>query len=320
MRSLIIVLSMLFWSVTSATAQVGVSIGINVPRYPELVRVPGYPVYYAPGLNANFFFYDGQYWVYERGNWYASPWYNGPWGLVSPITVPLFVLRIPVRYYRAPPAYFYGWRPDGPPHWGHHWGHEWEQQRSGWDRWDRRVVPIPAPLPVYQRHYSGNRYPKGMQQEQIHSQHYRYQPRDPDVRRHDSAYAPQRDSASRGPGQPDAPQKRSQQQFDDQRAFQPSSPQGTSFGRDHQQPQRPREDARRSDPSTTPPRYREWNGQVAVPAPQPQPQHRRERQEQPQARRNQDPVQQGRGPSPDSGREHGKGHDRGQANGQERNR
>ena len=59
MRSLIIVLSMLFWSATSATAQVSVSIGINVPSYPELVRVPGYPVYYAPGLNSNFFFYDG---------------------------------------------------------------------------------------------------------------------------------------------------------------------------------------------------------------------------------------------------------------------
>jgi len=115
------------------------------------------------------------------------------------------------------------------------------------------------------------------------NQHYRYQPRDPEARRHDSAYARQRDSASRGHGQPDAPQKRSQRQLDDQRAFQPSSPQGTSFGRDHQQPQRSREDARRSDPSTTPPRYREWNGQVAVPAPQPQ--HRQERQEQPQARR-----------------------------------
>jgi len=61
MRSLIIVLSILFWSATSATAQVSVSIGINVPSYPELVRVPGYPVYYAPGLNSNFFFYDGSY-------------------------------------------------------------------------------------------------------------------------------------------------------------------------------------------------------------------------------------------------------------------
>lgn len=317
MRSLIIVLAILFWSVTSATAQVSVSIGINVPSYPELVRVPGYPVYYAPALNANFFFYDGQYWVYERGNWYASSWYNGPWGLVSPIAVPLFVLRIPVRYYRAPPAYFSGWRPDGPPHWGHHWGHEWEQQRSGWDRWDRRVVPIPAPLPAYQRHYSGNRYPQGMQQEQIHSKNYRYQPRAPEARQHGSAYAQQRDPASRGRGQPEGPQQNGQRHSDGQRSFQPSPPQGSPFSRDSQQLQRSREDGRRSDPSQVPPKFREWNGQVAVPPPQ---QHRQDRQEKPQARRNPDPVQQGRGPSPDQGREQGKGHGRGQANGQERNR
>ena len=76
---------------TSAIAQVsigiglpGVSIGINLPLYPELVRVPGYPVYYAPRLDSNYFFYDGMYWVYQEDNWYASSWYNGPWGLVDP--------------------------------------------------------------------------------------------------------------------------------------------------------------------------------------------------------------------------------------------
>ena len=70
MRYGLIVLWMLFWSATSAIAQVSisiglpsVSIGINVPVYPELVRVPGYPVYYAPRLESNFFFYDGMYWV-----------------------------------------------------------------------------------------------------------------------------------------------------------------------------------------------------------------------------------------------------------------
>ena len=94
--------------------QVSVCIGIasrhehrdQLPAYPELVRVPGYPVYYAPQLNSNFFFYDGMYWVYQRDNWYASSWYNGPWGMVGPESVPLFVLRVPVRYYRTPPAYF----------------------------------------------------------------------------------------------------------------------------------------------------------------------------------------------------------------------
>ena len=43
------------FTIASASAQVsvaigvpGVNIGINVPVYPQLVRVPGYPVYYAP--------------------------------------------------------------------------------------------------------------------------------------------------------------------------------------------------------------------------------------------------------------------------------
>jgi len=79
---------LLLCSVSAAEAQISigiglpnVSIGINLPLYPELVRVPGYPVYYAPRMDANYFFYDGMYWVYLDDNWYASSWYNGPWGL-----------------------------------------------------------------------------------------------------------------------------------------------------------------------------------------------------------------------------------------------
>jgi hypothetical protein len=96
---------------SSAAAQVSVgiglpsvSIGINLPSFPTLVVVPGYPVYYAPRLDANLFFYDGLYWVYQGDHWYASTWYNGPWALVAPRIVPAFVLRIPVRSYRHPPA------------------------------------------------------------------------------------------------------------------------------------------------------------------------------------------------------------------------
>src|SRR5512139_1459687 len=68
-----------------------VSIGINLSNYPELAVVPGYPVYYAPRLDANFFFYDGEYWVYQDDNWYRSAWFNGPWWLVEPAYVPLFI-------------------------------------------------------------------------------------------------------------------------------------------------------------------------------------------------------------------------------------
>ena len=191
-RHIIIVLGILFSPIASSEVQVSigiglpnVSIGINLPAYPQLVRVPGYPVYYAPRLNANYFFYDGMYWVYQDDNWYASSWYNGPWGFVGPEAVPMFVLRIPVRYYRQPPAYFRGWRPDAPPRWGDHWGHDWEQHRSGWDRWNRRAAPAPAPLPAYQRQYSRDRYPGQLEQQQkLQQQHYRYQPHDPVVRQH----------------------------------------------------------------------------------------------------------------------------------------
>ena len=235
MRYGLIVLWMLFWSVTSAIAQVsigiglpGVSIGINLPVYPEFVQVPGYPVYYAPRLNSNFFFYDGMYWVYQRDNWYASSWYNGPWGLVGPEAVPLFVLRIPVSYYRDPPAYFRGWRPDAPPRWGEHWGNRWEQQRSGWDRWNRSSAPAPAPLPVYQRQYSGDRYPRVQQQQALHGQNYRYQPHDEIVQQH---YQQQRKKAApapsqRGPQQAEPGERRPQREQQTPRSSQESIPQG----------------------------------------------------------------------------------------------
>jgi hypothetical protein len=197
---------MLLCSITSAAAQVsvgiglpGVSIGINLPVYPQLVVVPGYPVYYAPRVNSNYFFYDGMYWVYAGDNWYASSWYNGPWGLVPPEAVPLFILRVPVRYYRHAPAYFRGWRSDAPPRWGEHWGDAWVQRRSGWDTWNRSAAPAPAPLPVYQRQYSGDRYPGAEQQQVLQSRNYRYQPHDAVVQQH---YQAQRVQSAPAPSPP----------------------------------------------------------------------------------------------------------------------
>ena len=186
MRYTIIILLILFGSAPAANAQLsigigvpGVSIGIDLPVYPEFVQVPGYPVYYAPRLRSNYFFYDGMYWVYQNDNWYASSWYNGPWGMVGPQYVPVFVLRVPVRYYRQPPTYFLSWQADAPPLWGSHWGNEWEQQRSGWDQWDRSAMPALAPLPVYQQQYLGDRYPSSIdQQHELHNQNYSYQPSD----------------------------------------------------------------------------------------------------------------------------------------------
>jgi hypothetical protein len=184
MRHALIALWLAVIPASEAFAYVSVNIGVNVPVYPQLVRVPGYPVYYAPGVNSNYFFYDGQYWVYENDNWYASSWYNGPWRVIGPEVVPLYLLRVPVRYYRHAPVYFRGWRADGAPHWGEHWGPAWEQHHGDWNRWDRRSVPGPAPLPSYQRQYSGNRYPAEQLQGTLHAERYRYQPHEQVVREH----------------------------------------------------------------------------------------------------------------------------------------
>ena len=188
MRRLLVVTSMLLYPLGLVAAQVSVgiglpnvSIGIEVPLYPDLVQVPGYPVYYAPGIDSNYFFYDGLYWDCDGDNWYASSWYNGPWSLVDQDSVPEFILRVPVRYYRRPPAYFSGWASDDPPRWGEHWGNGWERQHSGWDHWNRNAPPQLAPLPVYQKQYAGNRYPDAAHQESLHAQNYRYQPNDSKV-------------------------------------------------------------------------------------------------------------------------------------------
>ena len=183
-----------------AAAQLTVTIGINVPGYPALERIPGYPVYYSPTVRANYFFYDGLYWVYERGEWYASTWYNGPWEVVDPYEVPDYVLRVPVRYYRAPPSTFRQWRADAAPRWQVVWGPSWESRRSGWERWDRTRAPAAAPLPLYQRTYTRDRYPSFDEQVTILSRNYRYEPRDANAR---EVYRKHKDKADKRRGPPD---------------------------------------------------------------------------------------------------------------------
>jgi hypothetical protein len=312
MRSLLIVLFLLIGSVTSAVAQVSIgiglpslSIGINIPAYPTLVRVPGYPCYYAPRLHANYFFYDGMYWVYVDDNWYSAYWYNGPWVLVAPEVVPLFVLRIPVRYYLAAPAYFVGWRADAAPRWDQHWGGAWAQRRSGWDRWDRRSAPAAAPLPLYQRSYSGSRYPQAEQQRVILSKSYRYQPRDAVVRQHFQEHVvQQRTSAPAERKQQAAPQERSTRQQDIQRSSPPAPVQKDAAPAPRPQPpQRGREEAQKSAPAQAAPQQRDRPVQREPQAPRSAP----------------DKGPQGKGASPEPRREKGeeKGREKGEERGQE---
>ncbi|MEP7298314.1 MAG: hypothetical protein ABI702_19190 [Burkholderiales bacterium] len=203
----VVALSALMLATFAAEAQVsvGIDIGINVPTYPRLVRVPGYPVYYDPQFSGNYFFYDGLYWVYRDDTWYDSSWYDGPWQSVAPERVPLFVLRVPVRYYRQPPVYFQGWRADAPPRWGEHWGPAWQQRRAGWDHWNRAAAPAPAPLPVYQRRFPGERYPRTPErQTALRVENSRFQPKEAVAQQH------WRQSQGRGGNPPPAPQQHAQ--------------------------------------------------------------------------------------------------------------
>lgn len=176
MRIKLLMAAVLLSAAGHATAQI--SVGIYLQQYPDFQPVPGYPVYYAPYVDSNYFFYDGRYWIYQDDYWYESTWYNGPWDLVDPEFVPLYVLRVPVRYYRRPPVYFRSWRADAPPRWDQHWGRPWAERHRDWDRWDRRSVPQPAPLPIYQRQYSGPRYPDVRAQQELHERNYHYEPHD----------------------------------------------------------------------------------------------------------------------------------------------
>ena len=174
----------LLWAVSfTASAQVsigvgvalpGVRIGINIPAYPQLAPIPGYPVYYAPDADANLFFYNGMYWAFADNAWYSSSWYNGPWYMVPPEEVPVFILRVPVRFYRRPPMFFRGWNRYAAPRWGEHWGPRWERRRPGWDRWNHRDVPPRAPLPQYQRQYPPARYPGPQEQRNLQNRYYHY--------------------------------------------------------------------------------------------------------------------------------------------------
>jgi hypothetical protein len=167
-----------------ALAQEYQDIDVDLPTYPEMQPVPDSPVYYAPGVDSNYFFYDGLYWDFFNDGWYSSPWYNGPWTFVDPVYVPTYVLWVPVRYYHRPPAYFHAWNANRPPRWGEHWGRDWQARHNQVYRGNGGQFAR-APLPSYQRQYTRENYPRAPQvQSQLHSQGYGYRPREQVVQQH----------------------------------------------------------------------------------------------------------------------------------------
>lgn len=90
-------------SVSIGVSTPDVSFSLNVGSRPQLVAVPGLPVYHAPSVQHNYFFYSGHYYVLHNGVWLSSVQYNGPWVVVHQVPQP--VLAVPVTYYKIPPGH-----------------------------------------------------------------------------------------------------------------------------------------------------------------------------------------------------------------------
>ena len=125
MRTLILVFSLLLGFMPAAFSR---HFGWRLSEAPRLETIPGYGVRYAPGLDTNYFWHDGRYWVFEEGLWHASPHFDGPWTAIPPKDVPQPLLQVPQRYYNNPPARFSQWRDGGPPRWSQYWGRDYERR------------------------------------------------------------------------------------------------------------------------------------------------------------------------------------------------
>ena len=116
------------------TAQIHLDVRIGAPppyriaAPPQLVVIPGTYVYVVPDINADVFFWSGNWYRLYEGHWFSGRSYNGPWAYVPDPRVPRALFELPPDYRRIPP----GWRriPYG----------EFRRNWSGWERdryWDR---------------------------------------------------------------------------------------------------------------------------------------------------------------------------------------
>jgi hypothetical protein len=111
--------AMLFSGASATASDVKINIGLGVPPLvltapPQLVVVPGTPVYYAPDVSANLFFYKGRYYTVANGVWAMAPAYTGPWAVIQIGQVPAPVVAVPAEYYKIPPGQL---KKHGPPPW-----------------------------------------------------------------------------------------------------------------------------------------------------------------------------------------------------------
>jgi hypothetical protein len=114
-----------------AAAELNINVGIGIPAPviaipvgPAMVVIPGTPVYYAPGLDVDIFFYQGYWWTPYQGYWFRSHAYNGPWTAMH---------RPPSAFMNLPPNYHQMVVREKPIPYGQfkrHW-REWQRPRGG---------------------------------------------------------------------------------------------------------------------------------------------------------------------------------------------
>ncbi len=112
-----------------AGSGVGVNLNINLGPPPvivsppsDLVLIPETGVYFAPGVSADIFFFDGYWWAPRGPRWYRAYSPRGPWVVMESRFVPGPLYRVP-RDYRT--VYLherhipYGqWKKEHGDHWG----------------------------------------------------------------------------------------------------------------------------------------------------------------------------------------------------------
>ena len=124
--TLLVVLLGLPWVARGDSFSVGVRIesvnlGIFVGDPPAMVSIPGTPVYHAPSVPHNYFYYRWQYYLFHQGAWFVAANCNGPWTVIALDHVPKPILAVPVTYYKVPQGH---WKKSvGPPPWAAAKGH-----------------------------------------------------------------------------------------------------------------------------------------------------------------------------------------------------
>jgi len=105
-------MSLLFFCPAKGRAEVDVSVNIGLPlpavvisAPPAVVMIPGTPVYFAPDVEVDIFFYRGYWYRPYRERWYRATHYNGPWRYIAPRAVPSVIVNVPPDYRHIPPSH-----------------------------------------------------------------------------------------------------------------------------------------------------------------------------------------------------------------------